>query len=114
MGTGCERAFVISCVGPLRSLFQLPLKNGMCSEGSRWEDTKAPCLSSCPHVGSPSRHLQRAGARSPEACHRQMLGLALLQGKGPGGKEVRLEGWVFERWRVVGEEQTWPILSPPS
>lgn len=33
-------------------------------------------------MGSPRRHLQRAGARSPEAGHRQMLGLALEQGKG--------------------------------
>lgn len=39
-------------------------------EGSRWEDTKAPCLSWCPHVGSPRRHLPRAGVHSPEACCR--------------------------------------------
>lgn len=71
MGTGCERAFVISCVSPPRSLFQLPLKNGMCSGGQQVGRYKGPLSEPVPTCGHGLRqgafvppHLLPSGAHS--------------------------------------------------
>lgn len=83
MGTECERAFVISCVDLQRFLFQLHLRMECALQGSRWDHTKAPCLSSCPHAPSPRRHLSRVGP-----CQPNDVGLAPGSAKSMVGKEV--------------------------
>lgn len=83
-GTECERAFVISCVDLQRFLFQLHLRMECALRGRRWDHTKAPCLSPCPHVASPRRHLSRVGA-----CQPKDVGLAPGSVRSMVGKEVR-------------------------
>lgn len=59
-------------------------------QGSRWEDTKAPCLSLCPHVAAPksiSLGLELTVSGLPQSH----TGPGPVQAEGVGGREVSLE-----------------------
>lgn len=103
MGTWYERAFVISCVDLQRFLFQ-PNRGMECAlQGSRWDSTKAPCLSSCPHVASPTRHLSGVGAG-------QSNYVGVAPGSARGMIAEKVEQWVYE-CRDVGARQGWDLVS---
>ncbi|KAK2508875.1 hypothetical protein MC885_002159 [Smutsia gigantea] len=62
------------------SVTDKPLSQGNSGrKGQQVGRHKGPLFELMPTRGSPRRHLPRAEARSPEACHREMLGLDLVQ-----------------------------------
>lgn len=86
----------------------------MCSRGQQVGRHKGPLFELVPTRGSPRRHLPRAEARSPEACHREILGLDLVQGEGYWQKGGEAQGLGVCVAGVAGEELAQPFLCPAS
>lgn len=83
MGTGCERALVISCVGPAEVPLQLPLENGMCSGGQQVGRHKGPLSELVPTWGVSQKASPES--RSSRDLPRGMLGPEDVQKGGKAG-----------------------------
>ena len=83
MGTGCERALVISCVGPTEVPLQLPLENGMCSGGQQVGRHKGPLSELVPTWGVSQKASPQS--RSSRDLPRGTLGPEDVQKEGEAG-----------------------------